>query len=69
MDAPLVTLDDTSVSDEGDQILVSDQSALSECVARIEPRQSVKAGDRFTFNVAADRLEFFDLETGLSIRE
>ncbi len=69
LDAPLVTLDDTSVSDEGDQILVSDQSALSECVARIEPRQSVKAGDRFTFNVAADRLEFFDLETGLSIRE
>jgi hypothetical protein len=38
-------------------------------VARIEPRHSVKAGDRFTFNVDAARLEFFDLETGLSIRE
>jgi multiple sugar transport system ATP-binding protein len=68
MDAPLVTLDDTSVSDEGDHILVSDQTALSECVARIEPRHSVKAGDRFTFNVASARLEFFDLETGLAIR-
>jgi multiple sugar transport system ATP-binding protein len=69
MDAPLVTLDDTSVSDEGDQILVSDQTALSECVARIEPRHSVRAGDRFTFNVASTRLEFFDLETGLAIWE
>jgi multiple sugar transport system ATP-binding protein len=69
MDAPLVTLDDTSVSDEGDQILVSDQTALSECVARIEPRHSVKAGDRFTFNVASSRLEFFDLGTGLAIWE
>jgi multiple sugar transport system ATP-binding protein len=69
MDAPLVTLDDTSVSDEGDQILVSDQTALSECVARIEPRHSVKAGDRFSFDVASSRLEFFDLETGLAIWE
>jgi multiple sugar transport system ATP-binding protein len=69
VDAPLVTLEDTSVSDEGDQILVSDQTALSECVARIEPRHTVKAGDRFSFNVAAARLEFFDLETGLAIWE
>jgi multiple sugar transport system ATP-binding protein len=69
MDAPFVTLDDTSVPNDDDQILVSDQTALSECVARIEPRHSVKAGDRFTFNVASARLEFFDLETGLSIWE
>jgi multiple sugar transport system ATP-binding protein len=67
LDAPIVSLEDTSVSDEGDQILVSDQTALSECVARIEPRHSVKAGDRFAFNLSVDRLEFFDLETGLAI--
>jgi multiple sugar transport system ATP-binding protein len=69
LDAPIVSLEDTSVSDEGDQILVSDQTALSECVARIEPRHSVKAGDRFAFNLSVDRLEFFDLETGLAIRD
>jgi multiple sugar transport system ATP-binding protein len=67
LDAPIVSLEDTSLSDEGDQILVSDQTALSECVARIEPRHSVKAGDRFAFNLSVDRLEFFDLETGLAI--
>jgi multiple sugar transport system ATP-binding protein len=69
LDAPIVSLEDTSVSDEGDQILVSDQTALSECVARIAPRQTVKAGDRFAFNLSANRLEFFDLETGLAILE
>jgi multiple sugar transport system ATP-binding protein len=67
LDAPIVSLEDTSLSEEGDQILVSDQTALSECVARIEPRHSVKAGDRFAFNLSVDRLEFFDLETGLAI--
>src|ERR1700691_5550002 len=69
LDAPIVSLEDTSLSEEGDQILVSDQTALSECVARIEPRYSVKAGDRFAFNLSVDRLEFFDLETGLAIWE
>ena len=69
LDAPIVSLEDTSLSDEGDPILVSDQTALSECVARIEPRPSVKAGDRFAFNLSVDRLEFFDLETGLAIWE
>jgi multiple sugar transport system ATP-binding protein len=69
LDAPIVTLEDTSVSDQGDQIVSSDQTALSECVARIEPRQIVKAGDRFHFSVSTTRLEFFDLETGLAIWE
>jgi multiple sugar transport system ATP-binding protein len=69
LDAPIVSLEDTSLSEEGDQILVSDQTALSECVARIEPRHSVKAGDRFAFDLSVDRLEFFDLETGLAIWE
>ncbi|HVB71875.1 MAG TPA: sn-glycerol-3-phosphate ABC transporter ATP-binding protein UgpC [Acidimicrobiales bacterium] len=39
------------------------------CVSRIEPRHPVRAGDRFTFFVSADRFEFFDLESGNAIRE
>ncbi|HEV3186855.1 MAG TPA: sn-glycerol-3-phosphate ABC transporter ATP-binding protein UgpC [Acidimicrobiales bacterium] len=69
MDAPLVQLDDTSVTEDGDEILVNNAVASSECVARIEPRHTVRAGDRFSFSVSEDRIEFFDLETGLAILE
>jgi multiple sugar transport system ATP-binding protein len=67
MDAPVIQLDDTSVTREGDEILVSNETPELECVARIEPRHNVKAGDRFSFSVSEERLEFFDLETGLAI--
>jgi multiple sugar transport system ATP-binding protein len=67
LDAPVVQIDDTSVTKEGDEILVSNETPETECVARIEPRHSVKAGDRFRFSVSEERLEFFDLETGLAI--
>jgi multiple sugar transport system ATP-binding protein len=67
MDAKVVHLDDASVTQEGDEILISDETQESECVARIEPRHTVKAGDRFSFSVSEDRLEFFDLESGLAI--
>jgi multiple sugar transport system ATP-binding protein len=69
LDAPVVQLEDTSVTREGDEILVTNETPETECVARIEPRHSVKAGDRFSFSVSEDRLEFFDLETGLVIWE
>jgi multiple sugar transport system ATP-binding protein len=68
-DAPIIQLDDTSITEEGDEILVSNQSAISECVARVEPRFEVKTGERFSFRVSPDRLEFFDIETGISIWE
>jgi multiple sugar transport system ATP-binding protein len=38
------------------------------CVARIEPGHLVRAGDRFSFFLSSDRFEFFDLETGVSLR-
>jgi multiple sugar transport system ATP-binding protein len=38
-----------------------------DCVARVEPRLSVHAGERMMFSVATDRIEFFDLDTGLAI--
>jgi multiple sugar transport system ATP-binding protein len=66
-DAPIVQLEDTSITDQGDEILVSNQSAISECVARVEPRFQVTAGERFSFRVSPERLEFFDVETGIAI--
>jgi multiple sugar transport system ATP-binding protein len=68
-DAPIVQLEDTSVTEEGDEILVSNQSAISECVARIQPQFHVSAGQRFSFRVSPEKLEFFDVETGISIWE
>ncbi len=35
MDAPIVELDDTSVTADGDEILINSATAESECVARI----------------------------------
>jgi len=67
LDAPVVQLEDSSVKKDGDDILVSTASMESECVARIDPRHTVRAGDRFSFSVSEDRIEFFDLETGLAI--
>lgn len=67
LDAPIVQLEDSSVKKDGDDILDSTAEMESECVARIEPRHTVRADDRFSFGVSEDRLEFFDLETGLAI--
>jgi len=37
-------------------------------IARIAPRHHVAAGERITFTVAPDRLEFFDPASGDAIR-
>jgi multiple sugar transport system ATP-binding protein len=37
------------------------------CVARIEPGNLVRTGDRFTFSISSDKLEFFDLESGVAV--
>ena len=39
----------------------------SACVARVEPGQSVRSGDRFTFIADVRRFEFFDPATEQSI--
>jgi multiple sugar transport system ATP-binding protein len=44
-----------------------DVAAAGEGVARVDPRAPVKAGQRFTFAVDADGMQFFDPETGLAI--
>ncbi len=67
VDAPVVQLEDSSVTKDSDSVILGTGAAEAECVARIEPRHTVHAGDRFSFSVAEDRLEFFDPETGLAI--
>jgi multiple sugar transport system ATP-binding protein len=69
IDAPIVQLDDTQSAADGEKLQANSVSVESECVARIEPRNVVHAGERFTFDVLPDRLEFFDFDTGLSIWE
>ena len=39
------------------------------CIARVDPRQSVHVGKQFSFSVSPGRLELFDFETGLAIRQ
>jgi hypothetical protein len=58
-----------TTAEDRDEILVHNASAASECVARIKPRLVVRAGDRFRLSVSEDRLEFFDLKTGVAIWE
>jgi multiple sugar transport system ATP-binding protein len=47
-------------SDEGIEASV-------DCVARIEPRHLVRIGDKFTFSIDPNRLEFFDTTDGTAI--
>jgi len=46
-----------------------ESGAPVDCIARVDPRHAVRAGDHIRFSVSADRLEFFDLATGLAIRK
>jgi multiple sugar transport system ATP-binding protein len=51
-----------------DEILrAGEPGSDADCVARVEPRLAVHAGERVRFSVTTDRLEFFDLSTGLAI--
>jgi multiple sugar transport system ATP-binding protein len=67
IDAPVVQLDDTMSAADGETLQANSVSVESECVARIEPRSVVRAGERIRFNLNPSRLEFFDLDSGLAI--
>jgi multiple sugar transport system ATP-binding protein len=66
VDAPAVRIDDTP-NESDDEQYGEDVSRGPDSVARIEPRHVVHSGERITFSVSADRLEFFDLTTGHAI--
>jgi multiple sugar transport system ATP-binding protein len=61
-DAKMIHTEGTTNQEAGATELTEDVG-----VARIEPRHRVSAGERITFALEPERLEFFDSETGLSI--
>jgi multiple sugar transport system ATP-binding protein len=65
-DALVVVPDGTTAVIEGEDSS-SRATPDDDCVARIEPRHVVHVGDEFSFTVNPERLEFFDLETGVAI--
>jgi multiple sugar transport system ATP-binding protein len=67
-DAPVVIPEGTTAFIDGEEASVK-AAPDDDCVARIEPRHVVHAGDRFSFTVNPDRLEFFELESGIAIWE
>ena len=69
LDAPIIQVEGSS--GEGVEGARSDTAVSldAECVARLGPRQQVRAGDRFSFSFSDTRLEFFDLVTGLAVRD
>ena len=65
-DAKVVVPEGTAVLLDGED--VSTKTTQDEvCVARIEPRNVVHAGDQFSFTVSPERLEFFESDSGVAI--
>ena len=65
-DAPVVVPEGTTVLIDGEEASAKATSE-DDCVARIEPRHLVRAGDQFSFTVNPERLEFFELDSGVAI--
>ena len=62
------SIDAARVQAEGARDADAEQvTAAGEGVARVDPRAPVKAGERFTFAIDTDRMQFFDPDTGLAI--
>jgi hypothetical protein len=57
---------DGSISTEPRDVEETDEA---QCIARIEPHHTVRMGDRLSFSLNTDRLEFFDPATGNAIWE
>jgi multiple sugar transport system ATP-binding protein len=63
------TIDAKRVMAEGAHSADAEAAVISgEGVARVDPRTHVKAGERLTFNVDTDGIQFFDAESGAAIR-
>ena len=68
-DAKIVSAD-APLNAKGDEVSdLDDGSAESDCVARVDPRNVVRAGERTSLEFSCDRLEFFDPSSGLAIWE
>jgi multiple sugar transport system ATP-binding protein len=69
IDAPAVLAEDLGGITNEETSRAAEQAVLVDCIARVEPRQVLRAGDRVRFGVSGDRLEFFDRDSGLTIWE
>jgi multiple sugar transport system ATP-binding protein len=67
-DAKVVIPEGTAAYIDGEEASVK-ATPDDDCVARIEPRHLIHAGDQFRFTVNPERLEFFELESGIAIWE
>ncbi|HXY45030.1 MAG TPA: sn-glycerol-3-phosphate ABC transporter ATP-binding protein UgpC [Acidimicrobiales bacterium] len=67
IDARPVRPEDTGSGDDAGDEEAGDFSSLGTGVARVDPRVTAKLGQPFRFMVKTDRLQFFDLVTGLAI--
>jgi multiple sugar transport system ATP-binding protein len=64
------TIDAKKVLAEGAQAADAEAATISgEGVARVDPHTQVKAGDRFTFAIDTEGMQFFDDDSGSAIRE
>jgi multiple sugar transport system ATP-binding protein len=68
-DARIIQPEVSARTGDSDELHGDGGETAVDCVARIEPRHVVLAGDQFKFSISPDRLEFFDLRTGLAIWE
>jgi multiple sugar transport system ATP-binding protein len=66
-DAPIIRAEDSN-SATGSKSTDEESVELTlDCVARIEPRYTVRQGDTFKFSIDPVRLEFFDPASGLAV--
>jgi multiple sugar transport system ATP-binding protein len=66
-DAKIVSAD-APLNAKGDEASdLDDGSAEADCVARVDPRNVVRAGERTSLEFSCERLEFFDPSSGLAI--
>ena len=66
-DAPVIRAEGTAAADDAESPPSGELGSPVECIARIEPRHTVRAGERIGFSVSSERLEFFDPDTGQAI--
>jgi multiple sugar transport system ATP-binding protein len=67
LDARIVRAEGPSVVDGEESSCDVDPSDQEDCVARVEPRHTVRVGERINFSISPQRLEFFDLDSGVAI--
>jgi len=68
-DARVVRAESPGVDGAGGAARAGEPGEPATSVARVEPRQQVRPGDRISLLLSSDRLEFFDRATGLAVWE